>query len=185
MNQTTFKYACLFCITTLFLVSVPAQSYAQAPAGLMQKEFDALSAYEFGMSREPVYRIFEAVHAAVAGHPEGNYTVQDLEMRLVETLQKEISPEAKDYICRMLGEIGGSGSVEALASQFGDKEVFPAALVALEQNKTGEAAAALDRGGHVPRGRAVCGRPAAGAGYVERCAARCIATRLYRQRHVP
>lgn len=143
MNQTTFKYACLFCITTLFLVSVPAQSYAQAPAGLMQKEFDALSAYEFGMSREPVYRIFEAVRAAVAGHPEGNYTVQDLEMRLVETLQKEISPEAKDYICRMLGEIGGAGSVEALASQFADKKVFPAALVALEQNKTGEAAAAL------------------------------------------
>lgn len=143
MNQTTFKYACLFCMTALFFMLVPAQSHAQASAGLMQKEFDALSAYEFGMSREPVYRIFEAVRAAVAGHPEGNYTVQDLEMRLVETLQKEISPEAKDYICRMLGEIGGSGSVEALASQFGDKEVFPAALVALEQNKTGEAAAAL------------------------------------------
>jgi HEAT repeat protein len=130
-------------IPLLMMTIVFSMADAQTPAERFVEEFDALAAYEFGMSRAPLQRISEVVRAAIAGAPDLPYTAQDLESLLLVLIEQDISTEAKSFICRMLGEIGGTDSVEILARQSANKDIFPDVLVALEQNQNDEAAVAL------------------------------------------
>lgn len=129
----------------LILVMVCVFSFVGVPivAETLVEDFDALAAYEFGMSRASLHRISEVVRAANAGQYEGSYTVQDLESMLATILDTDTTVDAKRFVCRMLGEIGGKESVSALINQFENKAVFSSALVALEQNRNDVAATAL------------------------------------------
>lgn len=130
-------------IPLLMVTIVFSIADAQTPAERFVEEFDALAAYEFGMSRAPLQRISEVVRAAIAGAPDLPYTAQDLESLLLVLLEQDVSTEAKSFICRMLGEIGGTDSVEILARQSSNKDIFPDVLLALEKNQNDEAAIAL------------------------------------------
>ncbi len=130
-------------ISLLMVTIVFSIADAQTPAERFVEEFDALAAYEFGMSRAPLQRISEVVRSAIAGAPDLPYTAQDLEGLLLVLIEQDISTEAKSFICRMLGEIGGTASVEPLAKQSVNKDIFSDVLVALEQNQNDEAAIAL------------------------------------------
>ena len=143
MNVISYRDIAMMFLASLLIVA--ASHAAAQPAGEQRlvEEFDALAAYEFGMSRAPLQRISAAVRAAAAGAPDSIYTTRDFEALLTEMLETDITIEARRFICRLLGEIGGADAAEALARQLTDDAAFHAALTALEQNPGSEAAVAL------------------------------------------
>jgi len=130
-------------VTMLITAIMIVTASHSAHAGELHQDIDALASYRFGDSRAPLQRIADAVHAAAAGLPESPCTVDELESLFSDMLVKNISVEAKRFICRLLGEIGGARAIDALSQTLRDESLFSAALVALEQNPSSESANAL------------------------------------------
>ena len=68
MNSSLRHFSLLLTTTLLFAV-FSFQTSAQTPGEDLVKDFEALAAYEFGMSNAPLLRIKDAVRAAIADHP--------------------------------------------------------------------------------------------------------------------
>ncbi len=117
----------------LFLLLVApalvAHAVPAAPAGL-EAAFNALAEYDFGASREPLKQIADAVHAA-AGSEQGAL-VGEFEAALAAVFDTNASLEAKRFVCRLLGEIGGAASVPALAPLLAEDAMRSSAMTALE-----------------------------------------------------
>ncbi len=134
----------LFCLLMALATAIVLPSpVAFSQEMSLEEAMTALADFEFGKSRAPLQHISEAVRAAAAEHPEIEHTASELEALLSDMLAADISLEAKRFICRMLGEIGASRSVEALAAQLTDEALFHTALAALEQHPGSDAAAAM------------------------------------------
>ena len=103
-------------------------------------DFEALRQYDFGKSR--------AACAAVEAHvrslrPEGYLAV---EARLLKVLQDPQTPYAgKDFVCRMLRQVGSAACVPVLEPLLRDPKLSHMARYALQDNPAPEAATAMRR----------------------------------------
>ena len=100
---------------------------------MLDEAFEALAKYDWGTDRAPLAPIDDAVAS-------GN---KDLEARLIEALQSNISRDAKDYVCRKLTIVGTAAAVPALSGLLADENHSHMARFALERMPTAEAAQAL------------------------------------------
>lgn len=97
------------------------------PASL-QAALAELAKYEFGQSRLSQIYIENLVLAAV-----GNEKAADLESALLPLLAPDAAtPDARRFVCRMLGLVGGQRAADALAPLLQDPEYTAHALQALE-----------------------------------------------------
>jgi HEAT repeat protein len=97
--------------------------------GAVDKSFEALRTYDWGMDYDVVQPIDDAV-AATYGDLAAR---KDLETRLAAVLKTSASRPAKDYSCRVLSDIGTADSVPVLAELLTDKELSHMARFALER----------------------------------------------------
>jgi HEAT repeat protein len=112
---------------------------AQAGPAAVNKAFETLKTYDWGVDRNALKPIDEAITAA-----QGNAAaLKPLEKRLVDALAGGISRSAQDYVCRKLRLIGTSQSVKTLAALLADEETSHIARYALERIPDDEAAEAL------------------------------------------
>lgn len=120
----------LICLSAL--PTVCGSAFADPGATTLDADFEALAAYEFGQSRAPLQRISEAVRAAAARLHQAPDAASALERRLLIVLEGPADYEAKRFVCRMLGEIGGDAAITALSRALDDDALFDTALTALE-----------------------------------------------------
>ncbi len=125
-----------------FVLILSAGNLAYGLDDALRNDFVALKSYDLGMSEIPVRNISEAVRASGAGDT-ARATAAELETELIAVLAGDSTVEAKRFVCRMLGEIGGPAGVTALAGQLTTPETFNSAVTALEQTPLPEAARAL------------------------------------------
>ena len=110
----------------------PTAQSAPTPAD----PYEALKIWRTGNNRTPLLTLERE-----AGNPGKR---AELASKLAALLgKKEVSPEAKEFICKQLGLIGGEGQVPALISLLADEKLAPAAAGALEMNPTAAASKAL------------------------------------------
>jgi len=105
----------------------------------LDKAFDALKTYDWGMDPNIVKPIDDAI---VATHTDAAAR-KDLETRLIAVLKTEVPRVAKDVICRALKTIGTAAAVPALADLLGDEKLSHMARYALERIPGPEASKAL------------------------------------------
>ncbi|MEI6606884.1 MAG: HEAT repeat domain-containing protein [Verrucomicrobiota bacterium] len=105
----------------------------------LDKAFDALKTYDWGMDPNVVKPIDEAI---VATHTDAAAR-KELEARLIAALKAEAPRAAKDVICRALKTIGTAAAVPALAPLLGDEKLSHMARYALERIPGPEASNAL------------------------------------------
>lgn len=106
---------------------------------MLDNAFEALKKYDWGTELSAVAPIDDAV-AASHDKPE---LQQDLEKRLVESLNSEISRDAKEYVCRKLAVVGTAACVPSLAPLLANAESSHMARFALERIPGQESAQAL------------------------------------------
>jgi HEAT repeat protein len=103
------------------------------------KSFAALKTFDWGSNYDEILAIDDAVIAA-----HGNAADRkDLETRLGAVLKGNASRAAKDFACRMLGQIGSADSVPGLAELLKDKDLSHMARFALERIGGAESAGAM------------------------------------------
>ena len=105
----------------------------------LDKAFDALKTYEWGVDPKVIQPIDDAIittHADAAAR-------KDLEARLIAVLKTEVPHAAKDAVCRALKTIGTGASVPALAALLPDEKLSHMARYALESILAPEAGQAL------------------------------------------
>jgi HEAT repeat protein len=90
----------------------------------LDQAFQALQSYDWGGSREALQPIDQAV---VKENGDA-----DLEQRLADVLDDQVSRAAKDYVCRKLSLCGSATCVPALATLLPDAELSHMARYALE-----------------------------------------------------
>ena len=105
----------------------------------LNKAFEALKTYDWGMDRNLVKPIDEAA-VAVRGNPAAS---KELETRLAAVLKTGATRDAKDFVCRELMVIGTAESVPALAGLLPEKDHSHMARYALERIPAPEAAQAM------------------------------------------
>ncbi|MEI7954748.1 MAG: HEAT repeat domain-containing protein [Verrucomicrobiota bacterium] len=105
----------------------------------LDKAFDALKTYDWGMEPNIVKPIEDAI---VATHTDAAAR-KELETRLIAALKAEAPRAAKDVICRALKTIGTAAAVPALEPLLGDEKLSHMARYALERIPGPEAAKAL------------------------------------------
>jgi HEAT repeat protein len=109
------------------------------PNEKLDKAFEALKTYDWGVDRKPLVPIDDAVVATL-----GDAAARKaLEVRLAAVLKSEVSRDAKDVVCRALRIMGTAESVPALAALLTDKDLSHMARYALERIQAPEAGAAL------------------------------------------
>lgn len=118
----------------------PLASAAGAPdAAAVDRAFETLKTYDWGVDRSVLKPIDDAVVAAL-GDPSER---KALEARLAAVLKTDASRAAKDFVCRALRILGTAGSVPALAALLEDRDLSHMARYALERIEAPEAGAAL------------------------------------------
>jgi len=106
---------------------------------MLNDAFEALKKHDWGTDLGLLAPIEAAVTAA-----HGNAAArEDLEKRLVAALQSEISLDAKDFVCRMLTQVGGATSAPVLGNLLGNEQQAHMARYALERIPVLAAAQAL------------------------------------------
>ena len=95
----------------------------------VDKSFEALKTFDWGANYDEILAIDDAVVAA-HGDPAAR---KDLETRLTAVLPTDAPRAAKDFSCRMLGEIGSPDCVPALVGLLPDKDLSHMARYALER----------------------------------------------------
>src|SRR5262245_38317273 len=106
---------------------------------MLNDAFNALKAYDWGTELSSLAPIEAAVRAVRGKTAAG----EDLEKRLGDALQSDISGDAKDFVCRRLTIVGGVASVPVLASLLADEYHSHMARYALERIPVPEAAQSL------------------------------------------
>ncbi|MEX2093130.1 MAG: hypothetical protein WD971_10660 [Pirellulales bacterium] len=106
---------------------------------MLDKEFDELKKYDWGVDPKVLKPIDEAV---VAAHGKEDDRAK-LEEQFSAIVASDAPRAAKDYSCRKLMRIGTAACVPALAALLGDKELSHMARYALERIPSDEASAAL------------------------------------------
>jgi HEAT repeat protein len=106
---------------------------------MLDEAFAILKQYDWGSDMTRLAPIEDAV---AVSHDQADVR-QDLENRLIATLQSDISRDAKDYVCRKLAIVGTVAAVPALQSLLGEKDYSHMARIALERMPAPEAAQAL------------------------------------------
>lgn len=117
--------------------TAPARSAVDGAA--LDRAFNALKSYKFGSSRAAL----EPIDKAVAGCGDDPRARRKLEQRLAGLLQTDVTPLAKEYVCRKLAVIGSADSVGTLSSLLGDETLSHQARAALEHIPGSEAVKAL------------------------------------------
>ena len=117
----------------------PAKPKVDAAA--LEKAFEALKTYDYGTNRAALMPLDDAVVACLddAGSRRG------LEKRLVGVLKADVSPLAKEFVCRKLSLIGSAQSAAALADLLAEPKLSHWARSALEHIPGSKAAKALRR----------------------------------------
>jgi HEAT repeat protein len=105
----------------------------------LNKAFEALKTYDWGMDRNLLKPIDEAA-VAVRGNAAAS---KELEARLAAVLKTEATRDAKDFVCRKLMVLGTAESVPALAGLLPEKDHSHMARYALERIPAPEAAQAM------------------------------------------
>jgi HEAT repeat protein len=106
---------------------------------MLEKEFDALKTYEWGV--DP--KVLQPIRDAIVSSHEDAAARKDLEARLIAALGSEMPRAAKDAVCRTLHTIGTAASVPALSALLLDEELTHMARYAMEDNTAPEAGKAL------------------------------------------
>jgi HEAT repeat protein len=106
---------------------------------MLDKAFEALKTYDWGMDPKLIQSIDEAI---VSTHGDAAAR-KDLESRLIAALQGEGPRAAKDAVCRALRTIGTAASVPALAALLVDEKLSHMARYALQCIPAPEAERAL------------------------------------------
>lgn len=125
--KTTFITAGLFCALTCI------SSAQQTP-----DPFEELKSWQFGKSRETLFRIEEIIRST---KPDG---YAGIERKLIAALKSpDTAKDAKRYICRWLGIVGSQECVPAVAELLTDPDLSHPARMALEPMNNPLAGAAL------------------------------------------
>lgn len=106
---------------------------------MLDKAFEALKTYDWGMDPNLIKPIDEAI---MATHGDAAAR-EDLESRLIAVLQSDVSRAAKDAVCRALRTIGTAAAVPALSVLLADETLSHMARFALERIPAPEAGKAL------------------------------------------
>ncbi|TWU31012.1 HEAT repeat domain-containing protein [Novipirellula artificiosorum] len=106
---------------------------------MLDQAFEALLTFDWGSDLNAVKPIDEAI-VATTGDAAAR---TELESRLVEVLNRDVSRDAKDYVCRALAVIGTAISVPTLAAMLSDAELSHMARYALQPNPAPDATTAL------------------------------------------
>ncbi|MBN2136855.1 MAG: HEAT repeat domain-containing protein [Sedimentisphaerales bacterium] len=116
-----------------------AAGVAQVDSAAVEKAFETLKTYDWGVDRNvlnPIDQAIIATHGDAAGR-------KALEKGLVEALSGGISRSAQDYVCRRLRVVGTGESVDALAALLSAEETSHISRYALERIEGEQAASAL------------------------------------------
>jgi len=106
---------------------------------MLDKAFDALKTYEWGVNPNVLKPIQEAIMST-----HGDAAARgDLETRLSAVLASDAPRAAKDAVCRALRVVGTAASVPASAALLPDQDLSHMARYALEDNPAPEAGQAL------------------------------------------
>jgi HEAT repeat protein len=106
---------------------------------MLNDAFEALKKHDWGTDLGLLAPIEAAVTAA-----HGNAAArEDLEKLLLSALQSDISLDAKDFVCRMLTQVGGPASAPVLGSLLGNEQQAHMARYALERIPVPASAQAL------------------------------------------
>ena len=106
---------------------------------MLDMALEALKKFDYGSDLAALAPIEDAVVAAHGNAAAG----KEIEERLVAALQRELSRDAQEWICRKLATIGTVAAVPRLADLVVDKELSHMARFALERIPAPEAAQAL------------------------------------------
>ncbi|REJ92996.1 MAG: hypothetical protein DWQ35_11195 [Planctomycetota bacterium] len=106
---------------------------------MLDQALTALRTFDWGDDPELLRSIDEEV---VACHGDEARRAA-LEQKLLAALERDLSRDAVDYVCRHLGRIGSAVSVPVLAAMLSDEQKSHMARFALEQIPVSEAVAAL------------------------------------------
>ncbi len=126
---------------TVVLAALVALSGA-APAAAdeaLDKAFDALKTYDWGDDRAALAAVDDAVAASNDDQP----AQKQLESRLADVLEADVSRAAKDFACRKLSLIGSAACVPTVAELLTDEKLSHMARYALERIPEAEAVAAM------------------------------------------
>ena len=105
----------------------------------LDKAFDTLKTYDWGVDPNVLKPIDEAINAS-----HGDAAARkNLEERLIAVLKTEASRAAKDAVCRALKNIGTAAAVPALAALLTDDKLSHMARYALERIQEPDAGQAL------------------------------------------
>ena len=108
---------------------------------MLEQAFDALKTYDWGVDRNVLNPIDEAV-VKTRNDPAAR---KEIESRLLAVLQSNAPRDAKDYVCRQLRTMGTAASVPVLEPLLADAELSHMARYALERIPEPQAGQALER----------------------------------------
>jgi hypothetical protein len=108
---------------------------------MLEQAFEALKTYDWGVDRNVLNPIDEAV-VKTRNDPAAR---KEIESRLLAVLQSNAPRDAKDYVCRQLRTMGTAASVPVLEQLLADAELSHMARYALERIPEPQAGQALQR----------------------------------------
>ena len=79
--------------------------------GVGDELLQEVATYRYGQSREPLFRLSEAVRASLAD-PGAR---REMETRLLDLLESHATVEAREFACRELRLVGTAAAVPALS----------------------------------------------------------------------
>jgi HEAT repeat protein len=106
---------------------------------MLDTAFESLKTFDWGSDLAALNPIEDA---AIAAH-EKPEVGKDLESRLVAALQRELSLDAQEYVCRKLAMVGTAAAIPRLTALLIKKEISHMARFALERIPAPEASQAL------------------------------------------
>jgi len=124
------------------------------PKSEREAAFDALMSYKFGAPRRPLTTFEELVKRSAPGSKVRAKLRKQLAFVLVSP---KSTSAGKQFVCRMLAQIGTDEEVPALATMLCDPTTAEAARFALTRMSTPAAVAALRTSLTKTRGRTLCG----------------------------
>lgn len=108
---------------------------------MLEQAFDALKTYDWGVDRNVLNPIDEAV-VKTRNDPAAR---KEIESRLLAVLQSNAPRDAKDYVCRQLRTMGTAACVPVLEPLLANAELSHMARYALERIPEPQAGQALER----------------------------------------
>ncbi len=124
---------------TTLMAGTATVAVAQTRSAAVDKAFETLKTYDWGVDRE----VLKPIDQAIVGTQDDAAARKALERSLVNALAGGISRSAQDYVCRRLRVIGTSQSVDALAALLPAEDTSHIARYALERIPEEKAAKAM------------------------------------------